>query len=105
MHHGCGINDLMSFIQLSCCNTGYQQKNLKKAKIFLNAYLLRRFIKKETLVYYAIRSMFHKENTFFFEKKLYLEKNIKLIEYIKRDLIKLIYLEQHADEFIERLFS
>ncbi len=103
VQYGCGVNDLMQFIQLSCCNTGYQEENLKKARVFLQAYLLKRFIKKETLIFYATCYMYYIASSFFFEKKLYLTKNIKLIDYIKRDLVKLSYLEQHADTFIERL--
>lgn len=105
VHYGCGVKDLMQFIQLACCNTGYQEENLRKARIFLQAYLLKRSIKKETLIFYANRYMYHMANSFFFEKKLYLTKNIKLIDYIKRDLLKLSYLEQHADTFVEQLLS
>jgi Ser/Thr protein kinase RdoA (MazF antagonist) len=105
VHYGCGVKDLMQFIQLACCNTGYKEENLKKARIFLQAYLLKRFIKKETLIFYANRYMYHMASSFFFEKNLYLTKNIKFIDYIKRDLLKLSYLEQHADTFIDKLLS
>jgi len=105
VHHGYGVEDLMKFIQLACCNTGYQKDNLKKASIFLKAYLSKRFVKKETLIFYANCYMYHIASSFFFEKKLYLTKNIGLLDYIKRDLFKLSYLEQHADLFVEQLLS
>lgn len=105
VHYGCGVQDLTQFIQLACCNTGYKEENLKKARVFLQTYLLKRFIKKEKLILYVTRYMYHMASSFFFEKNLYLTKNIKLIDYIKRDLLKLSYLEQHADTFIEQLLS
>lgn len=105
VHYGCGVQDLMQFIQLACCNTGYQEENLIKARIFLQTYLLKKSISKETLIFFTNRYMYYMASSFFFEKKLYLTKNIKLIDYIKRDLIKLSYLEQYADKFIDQLLS
>lgn len=71
VHHGCGVEDLMQFIQLACCNTGYQEENLIKAKLFLHAYSLKRFVNKETLTFYTVRYM-HRVASSFFLKKNYI---------------------------------
>jgi Ser/Thr protein kinase RdoA (MazF antagonist) len=68
VHYGCGVKDLMQFIQLACCNTGYQGENLIKARIFLQTYLLKRPVSTETLLFYATRYIYYIASSFFLKK-------------------------------------
>lgn len=85
--------DIFSFINHACCNEGFTIDNITKAKYFINEYQKYSIdVSDQDIInglYFAIAKWC---SSLFFERKLYDERDINFISYIKRDTRKLKFL-------------
>lgn len=88
IHRGNKTYDIFHFINLACCNTGYEEDNLNKAIIFLKAYSTLNAISKKDIEFGFFDYIRQFSSSFFLENKLYKEKDAYLVEFIKRDIQK-----------------
>lgn len=103
--YGHRVEDVISFINLACLNTGYGEMNIFKARTFLKAYTT-----QYPLSAFEMFSGFHHyfytfTHTFFLESQLYLAKQRQLTPYIQRDLRRLQYMEQNLHELVSALLK
>lgn len=104
-HYGHRMEDIIQFIDLACCNTGYSPENFNKACFFLEAYSSQNFVTEEELTFGIQFYLLSVASSFFFENKLYTERDTNLVEFIKRDLNKLIFFKTHMNDFVKNLIT
>lgn len=103
VHYGHPTEDIMHFIYLACCNTGYNEININRAKIFLKEYLAYNDLPKEEIKL-GVRMYMHKvSSSFFLEDQLFSHNVNDLAPFLERDLKSLEYLYEHLDEFASNL--
>lgn len=105
VHFGDGLFDVMHFIRLGCCNTGYKPPNLRLAQLFARKYLLlnprlREDIKSSLqsyLLYYA--------SSLFLEKTFLENRDPFYLSLIQRDINSFHFFMTHFDYFFESIFD
>lgn len=102
-HYGHPTEDIIHFIQLACCNTGYHKSNLDKAKFFLREYLTHNHISNEHIRLGGYLYLYKIASSFFLEDKLLASDSDNLVPFLIRDLEKLEYLQHNMDELIENI--
>jgi Ser/Thr protein kinase RdoA (MazF antagonist) len=104
VHFGDGIEDVLNFILLGCCNSGFESANLEKANCFFRAYQksLGRPLDHVLLpgMHYVL---FRHISSFFLEKELYHTKDLFLCHLLQRDLKGLDYFKHYLPEFLEAI--
>lgn len=100
---GPGIEDLMSFIQFGCCNTGFELNNMKKARFFFQSYLEKHPLSKEEIYYGINYSLYRFAGNFFLENKLYETRDKFFSDLLLRNLNKIIYFTKNLKAFINYL--
>lgn len=89
--------DVMSFIHLACCNTGYGPPNLARARRFVAGYRTRRELTGDELVRGLRASIIALARSCFIESKVYLNGRAELAPLIARDAERFTYLEANLD--------
>lgn len=97
------IYDVIRAIDSMCFFAHFEDKNFKKAKIFIQAYnsefpLDEIELEKGVKYYY-----FRKIHSLLVEKEHYLKGNIRLDDFLKSDLVAFRYYASHLEDFIKRL--
>lgn len=84
VRYGCREDDLISFIMLACCNDGFSEKNVAKARIFISEY--------QSLTNYQIdlgkgfvRYVYRKSQSLFLEKMLIRSEQPIYVQILHRD--------------------
>lgn len=103
IHLGHRMEDVLHFIQLACCHSGYSQSNLRRALQFLNSYGTVYPFSKEELIFGAHYSLYETASSFFLENELYKQQDLLFLNFINRDIKKLEYFEHHFEQFIHYL--
>lgn len=104
-HFGSDIEDIMTFINFACCNSGFDIPNIKKARTFLSGYESVKTITSDELHFGMKLLNYRLSSSFFLENELYLNRDLFFRQLIKRDLSKIHYLDNHLDDFIDKLTS
>ncbi len=92
--------DIMSFIHLACCNTGYQPMNIEKVKSFLKGYRQLRSLDHSDLKNGMFDWMVRMSHSLFIESKVYMEGCTDLSMLITRDEKKLGFLLENAEAVV-----
>jgi Ser/Thr protein kinase RdoA (MazF antagonist) len=95
--------DLMSFIHLGCCNSGYEEHNLQKAAAFMAGYRSLRDLDEEDFC--RGMQLFIKRMALsrFIEREVYFAQRQTMGPLLSRDLWRLRHLQTHAHEVRQRL--
>lgn len=94
--------DIMSFIHLACCNTGYQPMNIEKVKSFLAGYRMVRSLAKSDLKNGMFDWMVRMSHSLFIEASVYIEGYTGLTMLITRDEKKLGFLIENAESIVDQ---
>lgn len=103
VHKGHGLEDVVHFILLGCCNTGFENENLEKAQIFLKNYSSHHLITKKELKVAIYHWIIRNSTSVFMEELLLSTQDPFFIELIKRDRKKVDYLIHEMDSFVEKI--
>lgn len=93
------IEDVVTFINLACCNTGYTVSNVQKSRVFLEAYRSRNRLERKDLYHGFCNFVADLSGSVFLEN-LALEDR-KFQPMITRDLQRLTFLKEHMRDFVE----
>ncbi|MBD3208011.1 MAG: phosphotransferase [Candidatus Nealsonbacteria bacterium] len=105
MHFGHRMEDLVSFILYACCNTGFEEKNLKNAKTFLDLYSKKHPLSEEEVRLGFHYSLFKSCDSFFIEKESLKKKDEFLVSLLRRDITKFSYFENNLESFVRYLLG
>lgn len=90
--------DYLRFIDLACCNTAFEEVNLRMAKIFLGAYRQMRPLDRTAFESSVLSYLYSASQSTFFESAIALEHREELTPYLQRDLEKIrFYMKNLAD--------
>lgn len=105
VHYGHPMEDIMHFIQLACCNTGYNQPNMDRSIFFLRQYLryIDLSIQDIELGWYLY--LYKITSSFFLESSFFNSDSNGLLPFIERDVKKFEYLYVHKQKFISELLN
>jgi len=104
-HLGHPTEDIMHFISLACCNTGYQGKNLEKASFFLQQYLSNKQISVQELELGWYMYLYHISSSFFLEEQLLSSVSDDLAPFIERDIKNLGHLYSNMENVFHDLLN
>ncbi|AIF80649.1 hypothetical protein I862_00420 [endosymbiont of Acanthamoeba sp. UWC8] len=93
---GSRTEDIFEFIHKGCCNSGFDEENINKAKHFLSHYKSVFPISNDELYIGFQYSVYQLVSSFFFEKELYTSHDISLYGLIGRDINRLSYINDHS---------
>lgn len=102
-HKGYGVEDVMTFINFACCNSGFDERSIQKARTFLLSYCQEVSLTKEDLYHGLMILHYRLCSSFFLETELYNKRDTFYYELLKRDLSKLSYIESYSDDIINKL--
>jgi Ser/Thr protein kinase RdoA (MazF antagonist) len=94
--------DIMSFIHLACCNSGYRPINIEKVKSFLGGYRQLRSLDHRALKSGMFDWMVRMSHSLFIESKVYIEGCTDLAMLITRDEKKLGFLLENAEAVVDQ---
>jgi Ser/Thr protein kinase RdoA (MazF antagonist) len=103
IHYGQRTEDIMNFIHLGCCQTGYSEPNLKKSEIFLQAYRRYHGVTADEITYGFRHSVLKMASSLFLENRLLDTGADAFRRAILRDQEKLAFLQTHLEELIKYL--
>jgi hypothetical protein len=90
--------DYLRFIDLACCNTAFEDTNIRMAKIFLGAYRQTRHLERAAFENSFVSYLYSASQSTFFESAIALEHREELTPYLQRDLKKYrFYMKNLAD--------
>lgn len=104
-HIGCRVTDVLHFVLIACCSTGFQLSHLEKAQFFVRKYCDIFPLTHEEVVCGIYCALLKDCRSFFIEKKLYETNNLFFIHLVKRDLEKIIYIRERVNELADYLLS
>lgn len=97
-HLGPQTEDIMHFAFLSCCNSGFSDKNLEKARLFIQAYEAFHPLSFQEFKIGLDFKLFKECNSFFLEKKLYQTGDPVFVKLLERDLMKFTYFKDNQNK-------
>lgn len=95
--------DIMNFINLACCNSGYLDDNIKKSRYFIEGYMSKKDIHKKDLKNGMYDWMIRISRSLFIEEKIYIDGCRDLSMLITRDYKRLEFLYSNVDDVIDKL--
>lgn len=104
-HLGHRARDVFTFVNFACCNTGFSDDNLTKAKYFLESYDSSHLLTEREIEAGAADLVRDICGRFFLEEELLRTGHAELIGYLERDLRKIDYFERHAGDLTTALLS
>lgn len=105
VHIGGGLQDVFHFIMLACCNSGFTDKNMGNARIFVNSYLRSLPHSKNDIEnsYYAY--IMEKAGSTFLEQLYITNKEPFVLDLIRRDLSAFKFLTESKEIFFKSIFD
>lgn len=103
VHYGHRIEDVMHFILLACCASGFNETNLTKARSFLCSYQTNFPLRQDEISLGLRYAIFKECSSFFLETNLYQGGDPFLIKLLKRDLKKIEYFNEHFESFLKQI--
>lgn len=103
VHFGHRVEDVLNFIHLACCNSGYKKENMDKARNFLKAYTSISSLSRQDILYGTHFSLYRFVTSFFLENELYAKQELFLAQFLQRDLEKFTFFLTHLEEFVRGL--
>lgn len=103
VHLGHRVEDVIHFTMLACCNSGYGEENLRKARFFVQKYNSRFPLRAEEIFFGVHFELYKEFSSFFLERELYDKRDPFLIKFLERDLNKVFYFNNNLNKFIEDL--
>lgn len=104
-HLGHRVEDVMHFILLACCNSGYEKSNLEKAKTFLQSYSEAFPLSRPEILFGLHFELFKEFSSFFLERCLFETRDYFLVQFIERDLKKARYFTNNLNSFLQDIIS
>jgi len=102
-YQGHRVADVMHFILLGCCNTGFEASNLRNARFFMQAYQTAFPLTAKEIEFGINYELFKEYSSFFLERTLYETRDLSFLKLLERDLRKLYYFKQHLGTFLNHL--
>lgn len=97
-HLGHRVEDVMHFIFLACCNSGFNDSNIKKARFFTQAYKNLYPLSDREFLFGLNFKLFKESSSFFIENMLYQTGHPVFVKLLERDLIKLTYFRDSKNK-------
>ena len=104
LHYGHPIEDVINFIQLACCNNGFDTESLNLARLFLSKYrIYNKYITNISIAMGVEFYLYKMCSSFFLEHAFILSKDSRFLCLLERDLNKLNFLEKNIQWLIDKL--
>lgn len=101
---GDGFTDVIHFIRLGCCNTGFNENNLHLANIFAKNYLSYDPRSEENIIQNIKLYLKNYTESYFFENLFFKTKNSLYLKFIERDTKTFQYFSSRFDDFYQKVF-